>query len=404
MLQYCILVIAFLAIGGFYPAFWTSALGYFPSFVHFTFLLIVWAVLLLVKQKKLYQLSHNFNVFYGIIIAYYVLRIILVGDLIEQAIAIIRLLVFYVAVLLAKNSFVGKYFMRLFTKWNILMLSLTVIGLVLFYVGVLQPIGDVYMGSDSQKKMLNYIFFFVKVHESFDESLSLLFIRPAGYYDEPGSFAYVLVLLLVYNKLHWNNRKLEFVIMIGGLFLLSMAFYFSVVLYLFLFYVNRKNLMPFISLMLFLCVLIWLISHVNVDVKEFLYRKTIERTADIIDGTDKSRNFSESFIAFRDNFFFGSTSQSLNKNYPSATPETIWYFMALNGIWGMLVLFSPFIYLLFISLKYKRITCIKLLLIIFFNFLQRPYYLEPLYLILLYFTFWEREYDVCHKKVSVNGI
>lgn len=124
------------------------------------------------------------------------------------------------------------------------------------------------------------------------------------------------------------------------------------------------------------------------DFADFVYDKTVGRSEKIRSGDDQSRNYAASFEAFKENWLFGESVSVLDRKYPQSTHETIWYFLAQNGIFGSLILFSP---LWFIVYRHKNLVYKKSILILLIIILQRPDYFQPLYLIMLYSTFYSKK-------------
>lgn len=72
-------------------------------------------------------------------------------------------------------------------------------------------------------------------------------LRYSGFFDEPGTYALFSLFALILNKIYLNDTKLEKVIVFVTLFTLSIAFYFSLIVYLFLFYLDLKKIFIFIT-------------------------------------------------------------------------------------------------------------------------------------------------------------
>lgn len=396
-----ILVIwSFITLGMFYPAYWTASIGFTPSMLLYVISLFCWASLFIINKMKFHSLSKIYNQLYLLFFIYFTARLIFFFN-VEYVIRLIQLTVFYVTTFLVYNSFyINKNFIKYFTYWNILMLLLTLIGLITFYTIGLPPIGEVAIGgATGTGKLVNYGLFFIKVHVDVINADVISFLRPAGYYDEPGSFAYVITFLLLYNKLYTKNRIVEIVLLFGGLILLSMAYYAVFFCYIFLFYFNRKIMI----LLLVLAILVFtLFDGFEPEKGTFIYYfydKIIDRFFEIIEGNDPSRNFSDALQAFKKHILFGAPTNVLSSEFPNATHETIWFFLAQNGLLGgMFLLLSPFLFILYIH-KTNRSLYIKSICIILLLWIQRPDYLNPLYLTLLYFLYFAPKVE-CNRKIE----
>lgn len=379
-------VIALLSTGAFYPAFWTSAIVGQASFIIFAATLLVWFAVLIVCSVRLKPLSTEYNALYLFLIFYYVLRLCFTMSE-EYLINLAHLITFYIYTLLAYNSYADKtVIVKYFIRFHVLMLLLTIIGTVLYNMGLLYGFRFISMGENSGATLVDYGFFYAKSHtfEYYDLDYH---VRPAGYYDEPGSLGLVTVLLLILNRKILNNKKYELILLFGGIVTISMAYIYSFLLFLVLFYTKGKKLKYFLAFTL--VAFLFIGGDFNEDSYwgDF-YKRTVERNENIMNGTDESRDFEIGLKAFKDNLIFGATSEELSKNYSHLTHETIWYFCAQNGIIGTLILYSPFLYVFFRS---KKILDKKLLLLIALNLIQRPHYIVPLYLTIIYFSFFLKE-------------
>ncbi len=379
-------LLALVSTGAFYPAFWTASFVGNASFLIFSFTLFLWAFFLFLFKRRIKYLSRNYNLLYLVLFSYYTLRLCFTLDG-EDIIKIIQLSVFYFYTVLCYNSFSDKAIApKYFIYFNILMIFLTIVGTIFYYMGLIGPVRFISMGENSNATLADYGFFYIKSH-TFEFMDVGRFIRPAGYYDEPGSFGLVLLLLLIYNKKILKNKIVEIIMLFGGLVTISLAYIYSAIVYMFLFFLNKKNI---IYVILVAIALISLIPKASVDDATYLgyfFKQTVERTENVQSGTDNSRNYDASKKAFLSHPFFGATTETLDMEFPDSTHETIWYFMAQNGIVGTIILYIPFIYLFF--RKKSTLDDKKLLLLIGLMLIQRPHYLAPLYLTIIYFTFFQ---------------
>lgn len=381
---YIVYIIGLLYCGTFYPAFWTSILvGKMSMILHVLFLLI-WAITVgYYCGWKFSKLNSSFNNIYILICLYHLFRFLISADL-DNIIQLLRLIIFYIDIYITYNLVSRfKIFMIKYLWFHVIMLALTIIGMVLLALGILQPISIIEISSLGEEKLLNFGLFFVKVHGGASELVDL-FARPAGYYDEPGSLGLVVLLLLMYNKVHVNNRIIELLLLIGAYVSMSMAYIVSSVMYICLFFLNKKYL-PF--LLISVCGVSVLLSNYRVgknDIADYVYEKTIGRAQRISSSDDQSRNYEASFEAFSNNWLYGASMKTLDENYPDATHETIWYYLAQHGIFGAMILFSPLWLLLLRKNNIYRKSFLLFLIIIY----QRPDYFQPLYLTIIYITFY----------------
>lgn len=383
-----IYIVGLLFCGSFYPAFWTSILvGQMTMLLH-VFFLLVWTITIAIYCKGHFKsLNHLFNKLYLVVCFCYLLRFIFTFDT-DNLVSLLRLAIFYCDIYVTNTLLVVKpNMMTKFIYFHIIMLFLTIIGLILFTMGLLSPLGIIEISSLGEECLLNFGFYFVKLHDGATDLVDS-FARPAGYYDEPGSLGLMILLLLLYNKVNLKNRIIEILLLVGGFVSMSMAYIAAAFLYIALFLINKKYISVFLF---FIPIVMFTISSYKEgknDFADFVYDKTVGRSEKIRSGDDQSRNYAASFEAFKDNWLFGESVSVLDRKYPQSTHETIWYFFAQNGIFGSIILFSP---LWFIVYRHKNLVYKKSILILLIIILQRPDYFQPLYLIMLYSTFYSKK-------------
>ena len=59
-----------------------------------------------------------------------------------------------------------------------------------------------YVQLEGETILCNYLLFFSKKIDFINEQ----FVRPTGFYDEPGSLAYITMLLLLLNKKYFDKK------------------------------------------------------------------------------------------------------------------------------------------------------------------------------------------------------
>lgn len=386
--NYLYFFIGLLFFGCFYPSIW-SMLIFKDSSVLFSFLFIaIWSTIFIIYNPALIINKPNptFLFFVLALIIYFIVRSIFYNE--EVIYTIVVLSLSCLTIVLSNSSSDSKIFMSLFIKFQTAMIFLSIFGVILLYVNLLPPPQQIILSGFQEKIFLNYRFFIVKIN-ILDE-LSNLYIRSSGYYDEPGSFAFVTLLLLLYNKLHLKSRKYELILLIGGLVTLSAAHIITIFLYFLFFYLNRNNWW-ILGVFLLLC---WGIYHLPIEKEWFTFFKsrTYDRILNIYEGTDKSRDYGTSFEAFKYYFLIGGNIQEILNKFPYANADTIWLTLARHGIIGSFFYYAPFFYLFAKSLSRGIFSDhTKTLILLFVNFLQRPEYITPLYLFIIYFIWFDNK-------------
>ena len=219
-------------------------------------------------------------------------------------------------------------------------------------------------------------------------------IRFAGFFDEPGTFAFYTTMALMLNKLTFNNKKWELVLVITGLFTVSMAYYITLILYYLLFYLKNKKgiIIPVVRNVFIILLIVSSITAINFLSNESpvfsqIKRITIDRFRiaednpdRILRGDNRSKLAKLALEAFYDAPFMG---HGINyENNPDSSYYRRWFganiFMPLGsfGIIGVAFLYLHVFYLLYVMVfKAGRYNSdyTKVFIIIFLNYLQRPH-------------------------------
>ena len=235
------------------------------------------------------------------------------------------------------------------------------IAFILFFVGALQPLIEFRLPD-----LRPSYFFGLTCSNSIVGNV----MRPAGLFDEPGALAFWGVYCLLINKLVFDNKKIELLLIIGLMFTLSMAFYIEIVIYGLLFYTkgNKKIIYFVIGLLLAYGVIL------KMDENSEIYRETVGRFR-----LDKERGFAgnsrhqlmeDAKKQWLLNPWMGAGGQNMSEidEYMADNPyETL----ATDGIMGTVILYLPFIWV-FIACKNREVRCA--LIILAAGYMQRPFH------------------------------
>lgn len=299
----------------------------------------------------------------------------------------ITLSIQYIAVLITYIYVSNCYSISKVTKSYIyVLLFMAFLGWIAFLLGWLGLINiiSIHQNPDS-RTAFNFGLTFSNTIVSYGNSF---LIRVAGFFDEPGTFAYFLTFALVINRIYGFSRKIEIFLILGGVPTLSLAYFISVGAYLILFYANYRNFKYFL---IFMLSIFFLVSYVDQnknrsDLDSQIYSMTLGRLeagedTQLFRGdnrTDVFRIASEAFeaspiigqgIRYRENSESDYAGVFLGANIMSP--------LAIHGILGSIFIFLPFIYwsyLIFFSVtKYTfKEVLVSCWLIIALNLLQRP--------------------------------
>lgn len=382
-------LIFLLSIGSFYPLVFMSVLFQnFKTLISFSILGLI--ILYIFKTKRSFIFpKKNFFILCLIQIIFFIIYSFIHDSFVFIS-TLYTLLLSYIYIFIFLNFLDSISFLRFFIKFNILSLFFCLVGVFLYSMGLL-PLISVTLFQDDNN-IYNYGLFFIKrVNE-----LTEFNIRPAGYYDEPGSFSFVVMLLLLINKKFFDNKKWEFILLFFTFVTTSLAHIFTVILYLLLFYFNFKNFKKLIFVIFFVFGLLTVIKSSDNEYIKVFNSLTIDRVDIFISGEDKSRKaaFDLGPMIFSKNIF-GQSQEKVLSEFPDFVVESYWGPLIFYGILGIWFYYLPFIYIFLKSLLRNDKFILLSIILIFFNFLQRPSYIYILYIMLFYILFF---FDFNKKK------
>jgi hypothetical protein len=290
--------------------------------------------------------------------------------------AIVFLLVYIFIINFISMEKVAVSFIAIF-----MVMGLMSIVVVLLSIYGLQPISS-FQNPDGRMSY-NYILTFSNaVFDYSDFSL----VRPAGFFDEPGKLALYLVYILVINKLLNWSKKAEWVLIISGLFTLSLAFFISLVFYFLFFYMNKRS---FPALLLVISVIAGSGVYINKmkgdsSVAYAIYKHTIwrielsESEDKLVKGDGRSKLALEAAKVFSENKVLGYGRTKSTKDYENLSANIMVPF-ATDGIVGVFFVYLLVIYMIFLiftqtskSIFPFNSMAIKVVTIICMQYLQRP--------------------------------
>lgn len=264
------------------------------------------------------------------------------------------------------------------------MIVMAAFGMATLFLGVLvnlQPFS--FTAIADHRDISNYILTFSSSVSDFGFGS---IIRSAGYFDEPGAFAFYITITLLINKMYGYSKLAERMLIGFGLCTMSLAFFISVILYYFIFGILEGR----VKAVIWMAVVVGLAFAAIVEYRDkseigrVVYELTIYRvlTDNISDdrlfhGDDRSVNFTHAKEAFIQAPFFGH-GMSAHTNEKSEFVGKLCcnplHPFATEGLIGTFVFFLVFIYWGFYILKRKPFDYISAgaWIIVFANMLQRP--------------------------------
>ena len=324
----------------------------------------------------------------------------------------LQLVVISITFLFIKNILSIHLLSLTFIRVLSIMAILGFISIFLIYIFHLQPFS--YTSREGNRDISNFILTFAtgRIEDNY-----LTIIRSSGYFDEPGTFAFYIVVALLLNKMYSFSKKHEYILMIMGFCTLSIAFIISIFLYLVIFGIIERKLKLVISLIAILSSLTIIIETFKQENEVFkqLYELTIYRLQSdenddkLINGDNRSENIAYAYKAFMKAPLFG---YGMNAH---VNPKTEFYGkiccnplhpFATEGIFGTLIYFSIFIFWGFYIFKSGRIDYISLgcWIIILINLIQRPGFLAGPFGYFAYVLLFEatRQRKSKHAQISLN--
>lgn len=264
------------------------------------------------------------------------------------------------------------------------MIVMAAFGMVTLFLGMLanlQPFS--FTAIADHRDISNYILTFSSSVSDFGFGS---IIRSAGYFDEPGTFAFYITITLLINKMYGYSKLAERMLVGFGLCTMSLAFFISMILYYLVFGILEGR----VKAVIWMAVIIGLVFTVLVEYRykseigRVVYELTVYRvqTDDIYDdrlihGDNRSVNFTYAKQAFLQAPFFGH-GMSAHTNEKSEFVGKLCcnplHPLATEGLIGTFVFFLVFIYWGFYILKQKSVdyTSAGAWIIVFTNMLQRP--------------------------------
>ncbi|MFV8372674.1 hypothetical protein [Flavobacterium sp. LB2P74] len=390
------LLLAFFALGAFYP-FVHNYLFFGDLKVYISlFFLVIWIALMLIFNKQIILPASVFNkiVFIQVIFLFFAG---IIYDSESIFIQMLNLGLSWVFLWVLLNTITIKFFIKNFILANILSAVLILIGTIAFAIGKLNIVSEFKYQNTT---IINFGYFFVKKASEIDNQF-----RPAGYYDEAGTFAYVVMFLLLLNRKYFQNMKWEYALIFLPLFTTSMAHIFTIFIFGALFHLNKNNI---IKMMIFVGIfgvmILFFANTFSAEKSEILKEKTIGRFTDFISGGEdagRQGGLDLGLKIFNKNSF-GVSKEDVSRDYPEFVHETFWGPIIYFGIFGIGFYLLPFLYIGLTAIRKKDKFTIFMLLIVFINLLQRPSYIAPLYIILIYSLFFNE--NIALSKIRKNQL
>jgi hypothetical protein len=341
-------------------------------------LLIIAAIVVFASYRKIKLEKSTFRLFYvqfSLVVILFIYHKLFTENVINYHLIAINMLGVYLCYLIIDNLIGKERFIDLYLKAFNFLCIISFISFFLVVFSILEPISE-FINPDGRT---NYNFGL-----TFSNSYNPLtsFIRVGSFFDEPGTFAYIIMLNLLLNKLTFNNRKTEIIHIICGMVTFSLAHFATVILYIVFFY-GVKGFSISFNYVTPIAVLVVLIGFINPYILNLIERATINRIQydeeQVISGSNRLILTQIAYNAFLEKPLLGHgivTNDPSSNYYNIYIGANIFQPFAYHGVIGFLILFLHFLYFGYISLKKyltrRRFNLLVPWLILFANFFQRP--------------------------------
>ena len=262
-------------------------------------------------------------------------------------------------------------FLNVYCKFLTIQGVLGVVAFVLVFIGVLQPLMSI--ETDNGYGSINFYGL------TCSNAVFGNFMRVGGFFDEPGALAFWGMFALLFNKLTFDNRKLEIILIISLLFTFSAAYFILLPIYFVCYYSSKIKTM--ILTLLIIVPLSLVIFQTLSSSSEFMYY-TIERfSGDQI----RSKRFDQSDNAeelFRRAPVLGLGAQNFDEQGGTTVTDNPYEILAKDGVVGFIITYLPLIY---IVLKYwRRKEVLFAAAILMLDYVQRPFHINEMHYLMLY--------------------
>lgn len=313
-------------------------------------------------------------------------------------------LLFPVGVLLKKRY---HFFLGVIWYVNLIIITLSIILFFLCLNGI--PLPYIEFSPDGRP----HYFFYIGATNVLLEFGDFIFIRIAGFCDEPGRLALILTYLLVLNEFTYKKNIFRFFLTFAGVLTFSAAFfitYVPIVIYWFLIGLgNLKKMLLTIALIMtayfmggMLKLDVELKDSIDNAVESLIINRFEQDRRGDFNGDNRSASIEMQIRGFCYNPIVGILGKGGDpQNEYELTDPTFFSNMARYGIFD-LFFYSPFIYLFLLYIKKKEFL---LFTAIGLNFLQRPG-LEHMFFLVVLTLIYYKGYDTIldRKNSNINNL
>lgn len=338
-------------------------MGWLPNFqINFVVLFVFALIAVAFKRRlKVPKIVRNFILFQVFVWLFYS---IIHGLDTSYYTRIFYLVLVYLILEIQVCSKDKMLFVKTFNFWLVAQIVLGTFGFFLVLFGILTPLFE-FVEMDSRP---GFCFGLFTTNTYLGN-----FVRVAGFFDEPGTLACWGVLALLFNKLFFDNKRVEVILCIGLFTTVSLAYFIQLIAYLLLFYQSskKKTLSYMVACVGLLCVL----SSINSDLYDATFgRMQYDKSTGTIEGDNRTELVENSKNIFRSYPIFGAGARNLQD---IASRKGLFFGanaytnLATDGVVGLIIVLVPLLYLYHLRKYWKELG--YAIVVIAIGLLQRPY-------------------------------
>ena len=242
-------------------------------------------------------------------------------------------------------------------------------------------------------------------------------IKMAGIFTEGGTMGFYIIHILLLNKLSYNNKNYERILLVAGLPTFSIAFYTSVFIYYILFYFNRSSLKFFLFSSGLLVLSFYLIGYYNDTnstasyINAFIIERIGPYGTGVTGGGNRAELLSGSLPYIAERPLLGYGYKYLMTTLGTAYQASIAGPVVMHGFLGIVFVFLHFIILAIRSFQLAILNgnflFLKASCLMAINYIQRPYissyyiYLIIISMLYLLTHYYEKKYRLI-KMPAIN--
>lgn len=299
-----------------------------------------------------------------------------------------------------------------------LMLTMGILSLITFSLCLLFNMSfySIFENPDGRSGF-NFILSFTNVYVDFGFTK---FIRPAGFFDEPGTLAYYLLVGIFINDLTLKNKKIRIALIISGVITSSLAFYVIMVVYAIFFIKKDKIFTSSLYFLLAILLICFFYQFLDIAVQDWIYNSTFGRLTSLISPTSTIDNFQAdnrsdlvevAKSAIEDSPLIGQgisyASIKDGKYFGTFMGANILGILGIHGIIGGIIFSLHVFYYVFICFKKRNWFTVpqKLCILFLILMLQRPDYIGGVipYISVLVLTILSLNYDELSKNIHCHS-